>query len=374
VTTVTDPLGHQTIRHYDPDGNLDTYTDGDGHVTTYKYDLANELRLIIRPDGTTQATDYNPDGTMLDQVDGLQNKTTYAYDPLGHLKSMTTSATTACAGGCTTTYVFDALGKLATLVDPQQRTTTYGYDADNELISINYSDGHTPNVSNIKYDGNGHRKSMTDGTGTSTWTYDSLNRLTSSQDGAGYQVTYGYDLKSQLTSITYPGQSSGVIRTYDDAGRLSTVKDWLKNTTGFGYDADSNLTAETFPTGTNNVDTFTPDAGGRLMSISDAQGSSSVATFSYGRDAANQVTSETYSFTGGSSTSVNYGYTGLDQVCYSAPSPGGTCSAPPSGASPYGYDPSDNLTTLGATAPDVRCGQRAVFRGDRGRGDTWAAR
>jgi YD repeat-containing protein len=200
-------------------------------------------------------------GTMLDQVDGLQNKTTYAYDPLGHLKSMTTSATTACAGGCTTTYVFDALGKLATLVDPQQRTTTYGYDADNELISINYSDGHTPNVSNIKYDGNGHRKSMTDGTGTSMWTYDSLNRLTSSQDGAGDQVTYGYDLKSQLTSITYPGQSSGVIRTYDDAGRLSTVKDWLGNTTGFGYDADSNLTAETFPTGTNNVDTFTSDAG-----------------------------------------------------------------------------------------------------------------
>jgi hypothetical protein len=29
LTTVTDPLSHQTIRHYDADQNLDSFQDGD---------------------------------------------------------------------------------------------------------------------------------------------------------------------------------------------------------------------------------------------------------------------------------------------------------------------------------------------------------
>ena len=42
------------------------------------------------------------------------------------------------------------------------------YDADNELTSVTYSGGTTPDVTNISYDSDGQRTSMTDGTGTST--------------------------------------------------------------------------------------------------------------------------------------------------------------------------------------------------------------
>ena len=39
---------------------------------------------------------------------------------------------------------------------------------------------------------------------SSSRTYNSLGRLTSSTEGSS-TVSYGYDLKGQLTSITYPG-------------------------------------------------------------------------------------------------------------------------------------------------------------------------
>jgi YD repeat-containing protein len=91
---------------------------------------------------------------------------------------------------------------------------------------------------------------MNDGTGRTTYTYDSLHRLTQSTNGAGNQVQYGYDLNGHLTSLTYPGGSNKVTRTYDNAGRLATVADWLSHTTSFTYDANSNLTLETYPNST----------------------------------------------------------------------------------------------------------------------------
>ena len=63
LTTVTDPLSHQTTRHYDADQYMDWFQDGDGNKTTYVYDLANQQTQIQRPDSTTLTKDYNPDGT-----------------------------------------------------------------------------------------------------------------------------------------------------------------------------------------------------------------------------------------------------------------------------------------------------------------------
>lgn len=73
---------------------------------------------------------------------------------------------------------------------PKTGCTTFTYDAANELKSITYSDGVTPNVSNIAYDNDGQRTGMTDGTGTSAWVWDSLHRLSSYTNGASAQVQY----------------------------------------------------------------------------------------------------------------------------------------------------------------------------------------
>src|SRR5262249_7448073 len=157
--------------------------------------------------------------------------------------------------GRQTTFGFDAVGNRLNKADPGGNCgatpvacTRWGYDAANQLTSITFSDGVTPNVSSIHYDADGRRKDMTDGTGTTRWSWDSLGRLTSSTNGAGQAIGYGYDLKGQLTSITYPGGPGQVLtRHFDNAGNLDYVQDWAGHRTTFGLDPDNNVTTLTFP-------------------------------------------------------------------------------------------------------------------------------
>src|SRR2546425_6763755 len=133
---------------------------------------------------------------------------------------------------------------------------------------------------------------MVDGTGSSSWVFDSLHRLTSFTNGAGAQVQYTYDLRSLPMTITYPGSLTAA-RAYDDAGRLATVQDWLGNTTQFGYDANSNLTTERLPSATGVVDNFSFDAADRPVGILDIQGgSTTLFTATYSRDSIDQVASD----------------------------------------------------------------------------------
>lgn len=290
VSSVTDPLGHKTTFKYDGNRNRTSVTDGNLHTTTYTYDLANELTQVTRTDGTTLKTGYDGAGNLTSQTNGLNNSTTYTYDAQNRRSAMIDPLLRK------TTYQYDPGGRLQFLVDPVTpigRTTSYSYDTADERTAITYSDGLTPNVSSLKYDADGQRQSMTDGSGQSVYTVDSLHRLTKMVNGAGQAVQYGYDLKGQLTSITYPVASDVVNRTYDDAGRLASVADWLGNKTTFGYDADSNLTAETFSQVPQGKDSFQYDAADRLMGISDS--TTAAGTFlslGYQRDAVNQVTAE----------------------------------------------------------------------------------
>jgi RHS repeat-associated protein len=209
---------------------------------------------------------------------------------------------------------------------------------------ITYSDGITPNVSNVTYDNDGQRTGMTDVTGSSTWVWDSLHRLTSYTNGDGKQIQWGYNLRNLPTTITYPG-SLAVTRGYDDAGRLTSVRDWNNNTTTFGYDPNSNLTTETFPSGTGVVDTFTFDNADQLMATSVTKGATTLFSATYSRDNANQLSSDSSE----PPRIGSYKYNPLNQLCYAGSSNGSACSAPPSDAIAYAYDAADNLTQNGAT-------------------------
>jgi len=349
-TGLTDPENHTTTWHYDPNQNLDQLTDADANITTNVYDADNELTQAKRADSpqTTLTTDYNLDGTVSDQKDGKNNAIqSYAYDSLAHVTTVTDALNNV------TSYVYGASGNLLSKQDPggncaaQSPTgcTTYAYDAANQVTSIKYSDGVTPNVSNITYDADGQRLSMTDGTGTSTWGWDSLHRMVSYQNGNGAQVQWVYNLRNLATTIIYPGPLN-VVPGYDNAGRWTSVQDWNSNTTTFGYDADSNLTTETFPAASGVVDIFTFNAADRITGATSAKGGSSIAPFpaSYARDAANQLTSDSSAAAG----TGFYKYTPLNQVCYAGSSNSSACSSPPSGIA-YKYDAADNLVQKGST-------------------------
>jgi RHS repeat-associated protein len=372
VLVTKDPLGHTTINAYDPDRNLVSFTDGNHKTTIYSYDDADQQTVIHRPDTTTLGSDYWPDGTLKDLIDGRGNPTSYGYDPLARLTSVTDPLNR------TTSYTHDGAGNTMTITDPQSQVTTMGYDAANQPTSTAYSDGVTPNITQVSYDADGQRLSVAYGaSGTQTWRWDSLHRMTSSADGTT-KVSYGYDPKGQLTNIVYPGGSKVVKRRYDGAGRLIQVKDWLGNTIGFGYDRDGNLTTQTTPGAV--VDTSSYDNADRLTAISDATAGVVFARFGYNRDGANLVTKNTDTGVPAPTTNkltydanqrlatdnaVPYGYDAADnliqtlsgaqqafdaanQLCWSAPTTG-TCATPPAGATTYIYNARGDRTT--ATPP-----------------------
>jgi RHS repeat-associated protein len=322
--TSTTPNRHQTVQHYDPDGNLDSVTDADGHTTTYSYDADSEQTSIHRSDGSTLRTDYWPDGTIHDQYDAANQPTTYTYDGLGQLSAVTDPL------GRTTQYRYDANGNLITLTDPTGRTTTRSYDAAGQWTGTDYSDPATPDVTNVSYDPDGQRAAMTDGTGTTTWSWDSLHRMTSTTNGAGQTIGYHYDLADRLTAIDYPGTTGTVTRAYDNADRLTAVTDWNAHQTTFSYDADSDLTSQTYPNGTTATTSY--DRTGQLTGIQHAPTANPAApfaSFSYGRDGAGLLNSVTS--TGVPADTHSYGYNSLNQLT-------GVDTAS------YSYDPANNLT------------------------------
>lgn len=381
VHTVTDPLGGVTTKEYDANRNLVSVENPNTNVTTYVHDAEDQLREIHRPDSSVLENEYWDNGRLKTRIDGADAETGYAYDTVGRLESVTDPLNR------TTSYRYDAAGNLLAKQDPggncdsppETACTMFTYNVANELTSITYSNGVTPNVTSITYDLNGRKTELVAVNATSTWSYNDLGWLSGSDDGAD-AVTYGYDANGHVTAITYPGDHT-VAREYDDAGRLHTSTDWNTNTTTFDYDEDSDLETVTFPAG-SQVDTYTYDEAGRMDTVSMAAGVNIRGALDYDRDDKGQVTGEDLTTLPGSDRTWAYDtverltdrdnatvwaydnadnltrtsagdhqvFDAANQLCSTA-STAGTCNSPAGGATTYDYDSLGNRITKTPPAP-----------------------
>jgi RHS repeat-associated protein len=304
TTVTTDPLGHTEKSAYDADGNKISDTDGNNNTTAYTFDAADQAVKTTRPDSTTEVSTYNGDGTLYTVTDPGGFITTHTYDAQGRAVTVTNPDSRV------TTTNYDAAGHVISSKDAAGAVTTNTIDPAGQVTAISYSDGVTPNITGISYDADGRKVSMTDGTGTSSWSFDTFGELTSSVNGVGATTTYGYDSRGDETSIKYPDAKT-VTNGYDNAGQLSSVKDAASNTSTFGYTADGENSTISYPNSTkvtnayNNADQQT---GTTLTS-----GSTTLGAISYGRDNEGQVSSRTPS---GSipGTAQTYTYTAMEQV------------------------------------------------------------
>lgn len=182
--------------------------------TCYSYDLNNNILQVVS--ATSQTRSYQYDalsrvtsvGTPEMNVGGTQRYTTFTYPVYGSV----------CSGD---------QGAICTRTDPKGITTTYTFDSHNRLTQIQYSDGTTPTVTYC-YDNNnsacgtsfssavglGRRTAMKDGSGDTAWSYDAVGRIVTEQRtiaGVTKTIGYGYDLDGSLAQVTYP---SGNIVNY----------------------------------------------------------------------------------------------------------------------------------------------------------------
>jgi YD repeat-containing protein len=294
LLTSTDGNGATTTNTYDADNELTSSTDPSGRKTTYSYDADGQLTAVHMPDGSTSRSTYGADGELLTTVDPAGGITGFRYDGLGRTMSSKDQR------GRTTTFAYDAVGNLTSTTDPMGVTATNTYDANRQLLKEEFKNGDIPTEDDFTYDLDGRRTSMTDDTGTTTYSYDALGQVTALGDGNGRISRKRYDLAGDVTSLQYPNGHT-VTMQYDGNGQMTSVTDWLGNTTQIHYADDRYLLGlrvydanKTYTAGDTAVynTTLSRNAAGQIIHITaqDALGNA-VASLDYTRAIDGRITS-----------------------------------------------------------------------------------
>jgi RHS repeat-associated protein len=265
VSKVVDAEGRERDTTFTPNIDPATQTQGSGtgaQTTTYTYD-ANEgesLTNLATQGGasstweygnTSAASKYSPSG----MTDDAGNASLYTYNGTGNQLT----STDALAAEAALTYNSDGTVATATAPGNTGNATTYGYDTNKQLTSITPPTGTSLGVRNLTYDQYGRPATASNGNGvTTTYSYDDLDRLLAmdydttpaspdveySYDTAGRvatredvsgTTTYSYDAMSRLTSRVHTLDYEPVVYSYDKASRLKTTTDG-RGTTEYLYD------------------------------------------------------------------------------------------------------------------------------------------
>jgi len=312
------------------DGLLRSHTDQNSQTSNYQYnDPLLRLKAVIGPPDPNNANqsptttynyyDWTPTNptpssiakSELENTSGTSIKSNTIMDGMGHVTH--TQITSDPAGTDTVQTVYDGLGQVYTVTNPQRSsspastdgTTTYGYDALGRKTSQIDSDG----ISTQKWHYAGNTVLFTDEDGNQ-WqrTSDALGRLMTVLEPNGATKTptmetdYFYDTLDNVRSVNQCGSTCpstiAVARsfTYDSLSRLVQALNPETGWTCYG------TTGGATPNGSNCISGY--DANGNLTYKTDAR--KVVASYSY--DALNRVLSKSYSNDASSTPSSCYQY------------------------------------------------------------------
>jgi YD repeat-containing protein len=269
-----------TVNTYDAAGNLLTQTDAKGQPTSYAYDALNRVTSIAFADGSKQSYGYDQGSNGLGRLTffaetNSQNQIAilhdYAYD--AHARAIVENRT---MNGVTYAmrYGYDAAGRLSGVVYPSGRTVAYDFDALGRVSQVSTtpppaSGGATQVVvSNVAYQPFGGVKGYTMGNGQSyTRSYDTDGRITSY--GFGSQLfTLGYDPAGRIISISDTTNAlNSSTYGYDSLDRLTSALR-AAGSFGYGYDAVGNRTSKTAGSATDTY-SYSPTSN-RIASVAGA--------------------------------------------------------------------------------------------------------
>ncbi|MDM7924072.1 MAG: FG-GAP-like repeat-containing protein [Pyrinomonadaceae bacterium] len=236
ITTVQGPMVPRTDAVGDARRKQKSYADILGRTwktQTFKWDGTTQYL-------TTQSYFNGRDqvlaSTQTDENAVVQT-TTATFDGHGRLFSQRDPNDES---GSQTTWVYNADDTIASVTDPRGAVTTYSYGNPNNvekrqlLLGISYAPpstqpsyttiADTPDV-NFQYDALGNRTYMQDGSGSTTYAYDPLSRLTSESKtftgvSGNFTLAYTYQISGKLKSITDP--FGDVINYNDDKAARTT--------------------------------------------------------------------------------------------------------------------------------------------------------
>ena len=241
-TTSGDMVTTETISQYDDRGRVKAKNSSTGSSVSYIY-LNREVETAAN--GRTFTKTFDAWGNLLSSIDPVSS-VSYAYHSSGQPKTITSD-------GASFSMTYHDTGKQETLSDPNAGTTTYTYDAAGRMTTQTDARG---NITAVKRDLMGRDSCiiMSDGVTSSSTTYaygasgyekGRLRKMQTENDSVCYTYNkYGqpytekrymdgmvgsldfifeYNSKRQLQKTTYPG-SIEVSNEYDAYGNLVKVK------------------------------------------------------------------------------------------------------------------------------------------------------
>jgi len=294
---------------YGADGELTSEADGKGNLTTLVYTGYDQLYQVEFP---------NPsNGTVSSTTDYEQ----YTYDNNGNVVQ------DRRRDGVVVSYAYDAVNNP--LSGPNG--ASYGYDVLNRLVSASLNGQSLSFV----YDGLGRQTQQTSPLGTVVRQFDADGDRTSLTFPDGFAFSYSYDAADELTSITDSAGATIETIAYDNFGRRGTVTRPSVATTSYGYDSALRLNslAHTFAdTSKNETFTLAYSPASQLTSQT-----SSNSLYDWSMPAAGSLA---YTTNGQN----KYVTVGGNTFSYDAR---GDLSG--DGVNTYGYDESNELTSLNAS-------------------------
>jgi RHS repeat-associated protein len=291
----TDYLTSATTTHvydyYDGLGRLEqerksSETNGTYAVTDRLYDTAGNLSAKSFP--------YFSSGSSLTATTTTSALyTNFTYDPLDRVATTTNAAgssnnsyfkwtvTTTDPDGNIRDSILDPYGNLASVVEhgSSLATTTYTYDSANKLTKLTDASG---NVRDFTYDGLGRRLTAEDlhapghSYASSTYSYDDQGNETSRNDPKNQTVTHTHDALNRTVTESWTGHGTQITNTYDSCtngiGHLCTASS-TGALTSYAYDVLGRATAATTTIGGNGYGLYYGyDRQGNVTNLTNANG------------------------------------------------------------------------------------------------------
>ncbi len=276
--TTTSPEGRQSVGTYDAFGRLQQSQVPGFQPINYAYDAKGRLQTVTQGTGSELRTltyAYNPQGFLDSITDPLQHVTHFQYDAVGRVTKTTLAdqrliqAAYDLDGNLTALtppsrpehdFSFDQVSELLAYTPPPavpgNPATTYAYNADHQLVTINRPDGQAVT---FNYDSapstlgsscspscaSGRLLSVSLPEGTLALAYDQLTgKLASLTAPDGQTLSYKYD-GPLTTEITAKGPAPGVIDLQYDSNFWVTKRTLDGDGGGavqFQYDRDGLIT------------------------------------------------------------------------------------------------------------------------------------
>lgn len=281
---------------YTYDANNRLLTDSRGNRTsTYTYNKAGLVTALQNSSGDmyNYSYTYRLDGKQLTKFDG-DDEDIYTYNDLGQLIGESINNTDIL-------YTYDTRGnRIEMYENDKYYTTEYGYDKNNRLYQV--KDSESSEAASYEYYMNGAQKKVTNANGSrANFEYNAdgtLSQLTNRTSNGTIidDYTYTYDAAKNQISKTeiLNGQNKGTTSyTYDSVNRLRSVTEPSDKLTQYTYDkADNRKTETVVENSVTSTTTYSYNDQERLMKTIQAVGGTT-KTVSYNYDYNGNVYSKT---------------------------------------------------------------------------------